>query len=71
MLYVQNFNCSFVSVIGEVKIIQKLTEANLEDSNYKTNLNMQHTDKIVNSRVVCQMPQFEASNDQRSQFSVH
>ena len=32
MLYVQNFNCAFVSVIGEVKTIQKLTESNLEES---------------------------------------
>ena len=32
MLYVQNFNCSFVSVIGEVKSIQKVTLSNLEDN---------------------------------------
>ena len=31
MLYVQNFNCAFVSVIGEVKTIEKLTESNLEE----------------------------------------
>lgn len=31
MLYVQNFNCAFVSVIGEVKFVQKLREANLEE----------------------------------------
>lgn len=37
MLYVQNFNCAFVSVIGEVKTIEKLTEANLEEAHLQPN----------------------------------
>ena len=34
MLYVQNIACAFVSVIGEVKVIQRFQESDLEESKY-------------------------------------
>ena len=77
MLYVQNFNCAFVSVIGEVKFVQKLKEENLEEKNFENlveqnfeNLEEKNFEIKMDERQVTEEclfePEFSEEDHQRS-----
>ena len=61
MLYVQSIGCAFVSVIGEVKVIKKSQESDLE--HYYKALNMEGSN--------CLRPDFADLPGQRSVKKVY
>ena len=64
MLYVQSIGCAFVSVIGEVKVIEKLQESDLTHFYKALNMPPEDLDQV------CLRPDFAKLEGQRSVFRL-